>query len=74
MVQSWIGVINLLVVMKTQSSSSQLEILAQQLRKLKKQRKSVTVALLKNRAWLGRLRADKMLVCGADFQKMNVVR
>jgi hypothetical protein len=40
MVQSWIGVINLLAVMKIQNSSFQLEILDQQLLKLKKLKKS----------------------------------
>jgi hypothetical protein len=45
MVQSWIGVINLLAVMKTQSSSSQLETLDPRLHKLKKQKKFVIAAL-----------------------------
>jgi hypothetical protein len=54
MVQSWIGVINLLVVMKIQNSSSQLETLDLQLLKLRKRRKFVIAALLKNLAWLGR--------------------
>jgi hypothetical protein len=44
MVQSWIGVINLLVEMKIQNSSSQLETLDLQLPKLKKQKKSAIAA------------------------------
>jgi hypothetical protein len=45
MVQSWIGVINLLAVMKIQSSSFQLETLGQPLHKLKKRKKFVIAAL-----------------------------
>jgi hypothetical protein len=53
MVLSWIGVINLLVAMKILSSSFLLETPDQQLHKLKKQKKFVIAASLKNLAWRG---------------------
>jgi len=64
--------INQPAVMKILNSSSQLEILDQQLLKSKKLKKFVIVASLKNHVLLGHSRADKMLECGAVFQKMSV--
>jgi hypothetical protein len=40
---------------------------------LKKRKKFVIDVKLKILAWLGRWRADKMQVFGADYLKMNVV-